>query len=65
MRHSGTAGELQTWLIHPGGCGPTNNINRAEGAAIFALLVDILGDDEHATIFTDSQWVIHMLSRAV
>ena len=61
----GTTGEPQTWLIHPGGCGPTNTINRAEGAAVFALLVDILEEDEHATIFTDSQWVIHMLSRAV
>ena len=25
----------------------------------------MLEDDEHATTFTDSQWVIHMLSRAV
>ena len=48
----GADGEPQTWLVNPNGCGPTNTINRAEGSAILAVLLAILEDDEHATIFT-------------
>ena len=61
----GPGGGPVSWLIHPGGVGPTNTINRAEGAAVFTTLWMILEDEEPAVIFTDSQWVIHMLRRAI
>lgn len=61
----GPGGGSQCWLVRPNGGASADTINRAEGAAIFEVVVRILEDDENAVIFTDSAWAIHMLRRAV
>ena len=59
------AQDEQAFRIQPNGHGPTNTINRAEGAAIYHILNDICPPHEAATIFTDSQVNIQRLQTMI
>ena len=51
--------------INPNGHGVNNTINRAELAAIYHALADYCRPDEPATIFTDSQVSIQLISKMI
>ena len=59
------ASDEQAFLIQPNGHGPTNTINRAEGAAMYHILNDICPPTEEALIFTDSQVTIQRLQKMI
>jgi hypothetical protein len=57
----GRDGEL-TQLVNPNGKGCTNDVNRAELAAIHAALLTLVGAPR-LTIYTDSQVSLHYIAR--
>jgi ribonuclease HI len=55
----------QAWLIRTNGSGPDSTITRAELAAIYHALRDVLNASEEGLIFTDSLAAIHLIRRAL
>ena len=60
--HNGTERE---WRICPNGEGPADTIMRAELAALYHLVHDVVPVTTACTAFTDSQASIHLLRRAL